>query len=78
MDSSTITRHFGSGIQGRTLVRIHASLTTVSLMSSLTAAKSVVSLQGNMTSPSKESVFSGIVNISSVRLGFFIAELNGL
>jgi hypothetical protein len=47
-------------------------------MSSLTAAKSVVSLQGNMTSPSKESVFSGIVNISSVRLGFFIAELNGL
>jgi hypothetical protein len=33
---------------------------------------------GNMTSPSKESVFSGVVNISSVRLGFFIAELNGL
>jgi hypothetical protein len=30
------------------------------------------------TSPSKESVFSGVLNISSVRLGFLIAELNGL
>jgi hypothetical protein len=33
---------------------------------------------GNHTSPSKESVFSGVVNISSVRLGFLITELNGL
>jgi hypothetical protein len=33
---------------------------------------------GNHTTPSKESVFSGVVNISSVRLGFLIAELNGL
>jgi hypothetical protein len=33
---------------------------------------------GNMTSPSKESVFSGVVDISSVRLGFLLAALNDL
>jgi hypothetical protein len=33
---------------------------------------------GDHTTPSKESVFSGVVNISSVRLGFLIAELNDL
>jgi hypothetical protein len=33
---------------------------------------------GNHTTPTKESVFSGVVNISSVRLGFLIAGLNDL
>jgi hypothetical protein len=33
---------------------------------------------GDHTMPTKESVFSGIVNISSVRLGFLIAGLNNL
>jgi hypothetical protein len=33
---------------------------------------------GNHTTPTKESVFSGVVNISSVRLGFLIASLNVL
>jgi hypothetical protein len=33
---------------------------------------------GNHTTPTKESVFSGVVNISSVRLGFLLAYLNDL
>jgi hypothetical protein len=33
---------------------------------------------GNMTTPSKESVFSGVVDISSVHLGFLLDALNDL
>jgi hypothetical protein len=33
---------------------------------------------GNHTSPAKESVFLGVVNISSVRLGFLITAMNDL
>ena len=33
---------------------------------------------GNWTSPSKEDLYSGVVGIESVRLGFFLGEQNGL